>query len=173
MTDMLEHDDDLVEAEIVEETYEEELARKRSAYIADLRRLADFLEQRPERISNHEASYGGVRVNMYALDAEDLAKQLKVLGSFDKVDSDYEAGGEVSFGRHKVRVTASKSATCKKVETGETKTVTKTADASATIPDGARNVRTVTSVVYEVDEPETTWECGSLLNPTKDEAEAA
>jgi hypothetical protein len=136
---------------------------RRDAYVEELHKMAEFFDAHPDLIPDHD--FGGVTFSRSVDSAEALAALLRSLGPCEKIVSGYFAGGTVTFGPHKIIVQTSKENTCKKVPTGEVKARTVTGDPAATIPEGARNVRTVTQVVYDFDEPVTEWDCGSLLNP--------
>lgn len=144
---------------------EAEAARK-ARWLADARALLDFVEERdlvPQ-------DYNFLSIDLWVGDKE-LPAKIRQLGTAEKFANEYSIGAKRLFGRHRYVVQVGRSAVCEKVKTGETKTETKTMEPSQTPPDGARNVRSVTTttVVYEIDEPIEEWVCPpSLLAPADD-----
>lgn len=133
------------------------------AYLADLAHMLKFLNAHQDLIPD---TGGGLTFTVSTWSAKELATRLRQLGACEKIDSDYFAGGKVKFGDHTVQVHTSKDNTCEKVPTGEVKTKAVEANPSEVVPEGARNVRTITKTVYDIDEEITEWSCAdSLLNP--------
>lgn len=171
MTTTIEVHDDVVDGEIVgpdeivedNPTPETKRIRQVREYIDSLYDLAAFLEEHPDVVPLTT----GVEVSRYVSTADDLALLLRKLGTCEKIDNDYYSGGKVKIGPHYVKVQTGKENTCKKIPTGAVVTKAVEADPKEPVPEGAKNVRTVTTVVYDVDEPVLQWECPSLLNPGK------
>lgn len=151
-----------------EETATEELTSEQARRNEHIARYLDSLVELHAYLTGHPdfvPSYG-VEVTRFTHTAEELAEWLHKLGSFEKIDSDYISGGILKIGLHRVRVQTDKGNTCKKIPTGETKVVAVEADPLVALPEGARNARTITKVIYDLDEEQTTWSCpDSLLDP--------
>ena len=162
--------EELDDEETVEELTSEQKRQVRvGTYLNDLGSMVGFLAAHLDLIPDS----GGLNLTVTAFTAEELATRLRQLGTCEKIDSEWYSGGKVKFGDHTVAVQTYKENTCSKVPTGEIKVNTVQADPSSTLPKGARNVRTVTKVAYDIDEEVTTWDCGqSLLNPPSEDVDA-
>ena len=159
----------ITEESVVMYSTPEEIRQERvNDFLYNLASMESFLEAHPDLIPDS----GGLNLTVTAWTAEELATRMRQLGTCEKIDSDWYSGGRVRFGDHNVAVQTYKENTCEKILTGEIKVKVIEATPTLPIPEGARNVRTVTKTVYDVDEPVTTWSCpDSLLNPSSEEGE--
>jgi len=134
---------------------------RKLAWINGLRDLADWFESRIDLCP----TYGEVFSRVFYTDTA-LADAIRTVGKSEKYATDYALGVEVKIEPHTVHVYSPRNVTCEQVPTGEVVEKTTVADVKTTPPPGARNVRTVTQLVYEVDEDVMEWKCPpSLLNP--------
>jgi hypothetical protein len=144
-----------------EETAEAIIARQQRVidYTDGLRALAAWLDEHPDGVPDNY----GVTIVLYAWSAEELPEVIRRIGGGEKFADSTTIGVRRTFGPHVLKASAFRDNTCEAVPTGEVKTVTTKADPEAPLPEGARNIRTVTQVVYEVDEPVTEWVCPDSL----------
>jgi len=112
-------------------------------WVAGLREMADFAEQHPDLF---EKQYGET-INLFASDAEDMAKQTSRLGTSTKLVSENWYTMSRRFGPHRVDLNIARKQFCERVQTG-TKTV-KQPD-----PEALKQVPTI-----EVEEPVYEWLC--------------
>lgn len=142
-----------------------------TTFAAELHRLATWIDNNPDVMTESAARWGGVTVYVHC-DPDELPRRLRSLGSFDKVATDWGIGGVHKFGPHQLRVESTRDETCQRVPTGEVTTRTVTVDSEDKVPEGAtivqRNAKSVPVITYEITEQVTEWDCPpSLLGLTK------
>jgi hypothetical protein len=133
---------------------------RKAQWISDAHAMIDWIEGRDLVPSQ----YNSLSLAHWVTNPEALPDAIKAMGTAEKFANDYQIGARRKFGVHTYSVSAGRDSVCEKVITG-TKVVTKTAEPTVTPPEGARNVRSVTTttLVYETDEETTEWVCPPSL----------
>ncbi|MCU1493345.1 MAG: hypothetical protein JWO62_1109 [Acidimicrobiaceae bacterium] len=121
--------------------------------VQGLRDLTDWLEKHPEAAD----SYSNYTVNLFVLDADEMAALAKSLGGkWEKHSGETWFTLARHFGPHTVEINAARAAVCERVQVGEE---------TVEIPDPDAPKVTVAQPVYE-------WRCPESLLKNLDDAPA-
>ena len=120
-----------------------ELRDRERVFVDDLRRMADFLESRPDLIP-----FSGFEASHFASDKAQAASLIRKMGKATKEVSEIYMTAKREFGPHTISVYVSREKVCTRVQVG-TKTVT------------VKEAVGYTEVEKEV--PVYEWECNPVL----------
>ena len=141
-----------------------EMDERTREYVEGLRHMGEFLESEPLLVQQNCAGTGQ-NIFIY-VSGDELPEMIRRLHGAEKWARGPNIGAKKKFGPHSLIVFTTRSGVCKQVVTGYQE-VTRNADLGTELPKGARGVREVTTLIYEIDEPVTEWQCpDSLLSTT-------